>query len=314
MTRPPVNDVAKSEVAAVLASIDPAKTTKRKHVVPGMTEFREGLEARAKAALASLPSLGTKKVATGEVAPRSGFFNRIESEFSGDQWETFVADIASTGGNHTPVVVIAAGANRYEIIDGERRWRACQRNMLDVLIDVREATTDEQKATIERMFVSANEQRADRSYASKCLLMVETAKRLGNLSQRELAAAIGTPLGTVAVRLAHAPLVEIIKPIISDLDQGGFRDFSILAKAEQKSGGKLLRRLVDRQVGKQIPLAVFLRDVRVQGGTLQPNPKPRPSLIKPTASGFRCDLPKLNPEQLKLLEEFLAGLLNGKAP
>lgn len=99
-----------------------------------------------------------------------------------------------------------SSSGRYEIIvDGERRWRAGMELGVLVLFEERSADTPEQKATLERMFITANEQRADRSYASKCLLMAETAKRLGNPSQRELAAAIGVPLGTVAQRLSFAP-------------------------------------------------------------------------------------------------------------
>lgn len=60
-------------------------------------------------------------------------------------------------------------------------------------------------------------------------------------------------------------------------------------------------------------MAAFLRDVRILAGASQPASKPALSIIKPTASGFRCDLPKINAGKLKRLEEFLAELLNGEA-
>lgn len=200
-----------------------------------------------------------------------------------------------------------SSSGRYEIIvEGERRWRACMElGVLVLFFEERSADTPEQKATLERMFIAANERRADRSYASKCLLMADTSKRLGNPSNRDLAETIGVSQGSVAQRLSHALLVELIRDAVVDLESAGRPDFEVLSRLSKASEGKL-RDVVSRAGKTRIKLATLIRDMKIAGG--RQDASPANFKITTTRTGTRCELSRLNPDQIKALEAFLKTL------
>lgn len=298
------NEVVDSIISSIKAKPrDGVMKAKREHRIPGMDALDAANERYAQSLLATLPSRGTRVVPCTEVRPRAGF-NRLAAEFTGEAWDAFVSEVFATGGNHTPVVVEQVADHQFRIIDGERRWRACEALALPVLIDVRVAETPEQKATVERMFITANEQRADRSYASKCLLMAETAERMAPISERELAERVGLPYGTVATRLLDSKMIKQIEPVVSDIHDVRQRDLKSLLAADKKKQGVVVETV--KALSSKVSLSDFLAQVRSKSAA--PVTQPPAYSISVSRRGTTVSLPTLDEEKKQRLEVFLREL------
>lgn len=105
-----------------------------------------------------------------------------------------LADSIKAQGVMQPIVVRLIAGNRYEIVAGERRWRASQRASLDVIPAIVRQISDE---TAIAMALIENIQRED-------LNSIEEARALKrlqtefDLSQQEIAAAVGKSRPAIA--------------------------------------------------------------------------------------------------------------------
>ena len=151
-----------------------------------------------------------------------------------------------------PIVVRKAGPDRFEIIAGERRWRACQKaGLREAAVVVKDATEVE----VFELALIENVQRED-------LNAVELAEALGRLvkehgyTQETLATRIGKDRSTVAnsLRLLKLPVRVRDKVISRELSEGharallGLSDAQIEAAADQVIRGQLSVRATEALV------------------------------------------------------------------
>lgn len=150
-----------------------------------------------------------------------------------------LADSIRTNGILQPVVVRAAGA-AFELIAGERRWRAAQiAGLTAVPALVREASDQDMGV----LALVENVQRADLNPLEKASALAHLQKET-KLSQDELARRLGLDRSTVANLVRLLDLSEPVKALVSkgSLSMGHARALLGLADAESQS--ELAHRIV----------------------------------------------------------------------
>jgi len=157
------------------------------------------------ATLATLPnSLPVEKLQRGVFQPRR--------EFDQEALQT-LADSITAQGILQPVVVRPLDADRFEILSGERRWRAAQLAGLDhVPVVVRDAT-DEAAVAIGLI---ENIQREDLNPVEEGLGLKRLQDEFG-LNQEQVAKAVGRSRSAVANLLR---LLHLEKEVLSMLERG----------------------------------------------------------------------------------------------
>ncbi len=160
--------------------------------------------------------------------------------------ETHLEELAQSIRSHgviQPIVVRRAGA-RYEIVAGERRWRAAQRaGLLKVPVVVREVADDK----ILEIALIENIQREDLNPIEEAQAYRRLTEEL-LLSQEQVAAAVGKDRATVAnyIRLLRLP-VEIRNDLAAgSLAMGHAR--ALLALADEAAQRRIARDIVARQL------------------------------------------------------------------
>ena len=132
-----------------------------------------------------LRQIPLEQLQRGQYQPRRDFDESALNE---------LADSIKAQGVMQPIVVRLVASNRYEIVAGERRWRASQRASLDVIPAIVRQISDE---TAIAMALSENIQRED-------LNSIEEARALKrlqtefDLSQQEIATAVGKSRPVIA--------------------------------------------------------------------------------------------------------------------
>jgi ParB family chromosome partitioning protein len=179
-----------------------------------------------------------------------------------------------------PILVRPSG-NRYEIVAGERRWRAAQRaGLLKVPVTVR----DIDDASVLQVALIENIQREDLNPIEEA----QAYRRLGDdlkMSQEAIASAVGKDRATVAnyVRLLRLP-VEVRNDLASNaLSMGHAR--ALLGLTDEAAQRKLAREVVSRQLSVRETEALVRREAT-------PVPAPPPKAVDPNTRAAE--------EQLKL--------------
>ena len=132
-----------------------------------------------------LRQIPLEQLQRGQYQPRRDFDDSALNE---------LADSIKAQGVMQPIVVRLVASNRYEIVAGERRWRASQRASLDVIPAIVRQISDE---TAIAMALIENIQRED-------LNSIEEARALRrlqtefDLSQQEIATAVGKSRPVIA--------------------------------------------------------------------------------------------------------------------
>jgi ParB family chromosome partitioning protein len=132
-----------------------------------------------------LRQIPLEQLQRGQYQPRRDFDESALNE---------LADSIKAQGVMQPIVVRLVASNRYEIVAGERRWRASQRASLDVIPAIVRQISDE---TAIAMALIENIQRED-------LNSIEEARALKrlqtefDLSQQEIATAVGKSRPVIA--------------------------------------------------------------------------------------------------------------------
>ncbi|MBX3192627.1 MAG: ParB/RepB/Spo0J family partition protein [Labilithrix sp.] len=180
-----------------------------------------GLDALLPAAPSAAPAYGDKSVfscAIEKLAPQKG---QPRQHFAKDKLEELAASIREHGLLEPIVVRRVPGQDKFEIIAGERRWRASQKaGLKEVLVVVKDVTP---KAAFELALIE-NVQRED-------LNPVELAEALDRLvkehayTQETLAQRLGKDRTTVAnsLRLLKLPPSVRARVITGELTEGHAR-------------------------------------------------------------------------------------------
>jgi len=163
-----------------------------------------------------------------------------------------LADSIRAQGVMQPIVVRSIGKERYEIIAGERRWRATQLAGLDRIPVVIRDVTDEAAIA---MALIENIQREDLNPIEEAMAL----KRLQDefeLTQQEVAQAVGKSRTTVTNLLRLIALDSEVKKLLEhgDLEMGHARALLSLSPEEQRELGRQIvaRGLTVRQTEAQV--------------------------------------------------------------
>ncbi|MCL7930793.1 ParB/RepB/Spo0J family partition protein [Halomonas llamarensis] len=143
-----------------------------------------------------------------------------------------LADSIRAQGVMQPIVVRPVAENRYEIIAGERRWRAAQLAELDVIPAVIREASDEVALALALI---ENIQRENLNVVEEAIAL----KRLGEefeLTQQQIADAVGKSRTQVANLLRLLALDPEVQTLLErgDLDMGHARALLSLNSAEQR--------------------------------------------------------------------------------
>ena len=204
-----------------------------------MATKKRGLGRGLEALLGSETKLGVSMdeipiefITPGPFQPRKNF-----SDDSLDE----LAESIKRQGIVQPIVVREGGASKYEIIAGERRWRAAQRAALDTVPVVVKEVSDESAIA---MSLIENIQRED-------LNPIEEAEALNRLleefqlSHQQLADAVGKSRAAVTNYLRLNGLSSKLKQLLISgaLEMGHARALLSLSSADQdKSADEVIRR------------------------------------------------------------------------
>lgn len=216
------------------------------------------------------------KLIDSSLIVESRWANRHKDSFASPEFAQLKLEIESTGGNVQPIKVRAKG-EKYEVVFGHRRARACQELGLPVLAVVVEAMSD---LTLFAEMDRENRQRADLS-AWEQGVMYERALTEGLFpSQRKLAEALGIDVSNAGKCLALARLPGAVinafkSPLDIQLRWGGK-----LAKAFESDPDGLVQRAKAISKLEVRPKAseVFERLISASKGGSGSEPSPRTKL------------------------------------
>ncbi|SER54181.1 chromosome segregation DNA-binding protein [Vreelandella subterranea] len=143
-----------------------------------------------------------------------------------------LADSIRSQGVMQPIVVRPIGEDRYEIVAGERRWRAAQLAELDVIPAVIREVSDEVALALALI---ENIQRENLNAIEEALAL----KRLGDefeMTQQQMADAVGKSRTQVANLLRLLALDNEVQTLLErgDLDMGHARALLTLNSAQQR--------------------------------------------------------------------------------
>jgi ParB family chromosome partitioning protein len=135
-----------------------------------------------------------------------------------------------------PIVVRPIGDNRFEIIAGERRWRATQLAGLDTVPAMVREVPDEAAIA---MALIENIQREDLNPLEEAMAMQRLQQEF-ELTQQQVADAVGKSRVTVANLLRLISLPEEIKTLLAhgDLEMGHARALLGLGEDQQVEGAR----------------------------------------------------------------------------
>ncbi|WP_374438303.1 ParB/RepB/Spo0J family partition protein [Pseudomonas panipatensis] len=135
-----------------------------------------------------------------------------------------------------PIVVRPIGGGRYEIIAGERRWRAAQQAGLDKIPAMVREVPDEAAIA---MALIENIQREDLNPIEEAVALQRLQQEF-QLTQQQVADAVGKSRVSVANLLRLIALPEEIKTLLShgDLEMGHARALLGLPEAKQVEGAR----------------------------------------------------------------------------
>ena len=209
----------------------------------------------------TLPALPTEPIAPSQVSPipsESGVSEDMKSEvrylrveqidpnpfqprqvFSEEELENLAASLREHGVLQ-PVLVRPIGENRFQLIAGERRWRASQRAEL-VTIPAIVRDVDDQSAL--ELAIIENVQRHDISALESAQAYKRLAAEFG-LSQEKIAQRVGKSRAAVAntLRLLDLPMEALEALKTSQISEGHGR--ALLMASGEESRRALLRRTI----------------------------------------------------------------------
>ena len=208
---------------------------------------------------ASLRDLPVDLIQPGRYQPRTGMDPEALQE---------LADSIRSQGVVQPVVVRGIGDGRYELIAGERRWRAAQKAGLHEIPAVIRDIPDQAAIA---MALIENIQRQDLNPLEEALALQRLQDEF-ELTQQQVADAVGKSRASVANLLRLLNLVHEVRTMLAegDLEMGHARAILGLPTTQQLSAA---RQVVQRSLS--------VRQTEALVKQLQTPPKPRPASSQP---------------------------------
>ncbi len=154
-------------------------------------------------------------------------------EMQSEALEELAASIKAQGLMQPIIVRPVSGDNRYEIIAGERRWRATQLAQIHEIACIVRDVSDE--ATV-AMALIENIQREDLNPIEEAIALKRLQEEF-ELTQAEVAEAVGKSRSTVTNLLRLMMLTPDVRTYLEhgDIEMGHARAMLTLADADQKS-------------------------------------------------------------------------------
>lgn len=188
-----------------------------------------------------------------------------------------LADSIKAQGMVQPIVVRSVGDNNYEIIAGERRWRAAQlAGLAEVPVFIREV--DDQTAMA--MALIENIQRDDLNPLEEAVALHRLLDEFG-LTHQEIANAVGKSRTTVTNLIRLLELAPEVKALVDErkLDMGHARALLALKAGDQ-------RKAANEVVKKGL-------SVRATEALVKALLNPKPAASKKTGSSYDNDTRRL---------------------
>ncbi|TDB02182.1 ParB/RepB/Spo0J family partition protein [Halomonas marinisediminis] len=185
-----------------------------------------------------------------------------------------LADSIRAQGVMQPIVVRPVAKDRYEIIAGERRWRAAQLAELDVIPAVIREVSDEVALALALI---ENIQRENLNPVEEALALKRLLEEF-ELTQQQVADAVGksrTQVTNLLRLLALAPEVQTLLER-GDLDMGHARALLVLPAAKQR---KAAHEVVNQDLTVRATEALVKRLAEGQPGKAEP-PPPSPDVTR----------------------------------
>ena len=147
-----------------------------------------------------------------------------------------LADSIKVQGVMQPIIVRSISDKKYEIIAGERRWRATQLAGLDDIPVIVKNVSDEAAIA---MALIENIQREDLNPIEEAMSLARLQQEF-ELTQQEVATAVGKSRSTVANLLRLMSLEEDVRRMLEhgDIEMGHARALLALAEGEQSRGAR----------------------------------------------------------------------------
>ena len=226
------------------------------------------------AAISRLPSDGLMQLpveflSRGQYQPRRAFDPDALEE---------LAESIKNQGLMQPIVVRQLGAERYEIIAGERRWRACQlAGMAEVSVVVKQA--DDETALALALIENIQREDLNAMEEGQALLRLQTEFEL---SQQQVADAVGKSRAAVANLMRLSKLVPEVQTLLSrgDIDMGHAR---ALLALETHAQAQAARRVVDGSLNVR-------QTEKLVRTLLEPEKRKTPSTIDPNIRSLEDEL------------------------
>ena len=182
-----------------------------------------------------------------------------------------LADSIKVQGVMQPIVVRPISDRKYEIIAGERRWRATQLAELDVIPAVVRDVSDEAAIA---MALIENIQREDLNPIEEAMSLQRLQQEF-ELTQQEVADAIGKSRSTVANLLRLMTLEDEVRRLVEhgDLEMGHARALLALSGAEQTHAARSVvgKGLSVRQTETLVRNALAHKDKPAPDKRIDPN-------------------------------------------
>ncbi|MFT7300002.1 MAG: ParB family chromosome partitioning protein [Porticoccus sp.] len=198
--------------------------------------------------LDALLGMGDDKVAGSRPAVQKDALTELPVEFMTrgkyqprrDMHPEALEDLASSiraQGVMQPITVRPVGIDSYEIIAGERRWRAAQQAGLDTIPTLIREISDESAIA---MALIENIQREDLNAIEESQALVRLQQEFG-LTQQQVADAVGKPRSTVTNLMRLMMLEQEVQKLLEhgDLEMGHARALLGLAGHIQIEAGRM---------------------------------------------------------------------------
>ncbi|MDR5902915.1 ParB/RepB/Spo0J family partition protein [Halomonas icarae] len=185
-----------------------------------------------------------------------------------------LADSIRAQGVMQPIVVRPVAKDRYEIIAGERRWRAAQLAELDVIPAVIREVSDEVALALALI---ENIQRENLNPVEEALALKRLLEEF-ELTQQQVADAVGKSRTQVTNLLRLLALDPEVQTLLErgDLDMGHARALLVLPAAKQR---KAAHEVVNQDLTVRATEALVKRLAEGQPGKAEP-PPPSPDVTR----------------------------------
>ena len=217
--------------------------TSKKKLGRGLDALLGGNKPKTTASLADIPALGTQaKAKDGELRNIPvDLIQRGKYQPRTDMHEEALQNLAASikaQGVMQPIVLRPISDTRYEIIAGERRWRATQIAGLDTIPAIIKPVSDESAIA---MSLIENIQRENLNPIEEAMALKRLQEEF-ELTQQEVADAVGRSRASVTNLMRLISLSPDVRLMLErgDLEMGHARALLALSDAQQSEAAKIV--------------------------------------------------------------------------